>query len=162
GVEGVLGSRERVDAEAVGGDDELAKLVEHHLVALGVASDGAQAAALLVRGRDGGHREEVELQGRSPRGGPAGAPKVERVLQPEPGVSKPRRGRGGRAQIPSGLTAQLPGPSPNAHAGLVASGQRGSKCPRFICSTGTSRLSPTLRETSCSARVTRVTACMPS
>src|SRR6185369_239295 len=62
GMKVVLGRRERIDAELIGENDELPQLVEHHLVALGAATDRTKLRPFFVRGGDGGHREEVELQ----------------------------------------------------------------------------------------------------
>ena len=61
GVEVVLGRGEGVDAELVRQDDELAELLEHHLVPLGIPADRTELLPLLERRGNGGHCEQVDL-----------------------------------------------------------------------------------------------------
>jgi hypothetical protein len=50
-----------VRARVVGEHGELAQLVQHHLVAVVVPSDRAEALAFLERCRDGGQNKKHEL-----------------------------------------------------------------------------------------------------
>jgi hypothetical protein len=65
-MEVVFGGREHVEAGVVGEHGELAHLVEHSLVPLGVAADRPEGLALVKGSGDGRQDEEHELHAAPP------------------------------------------------------------------------------------------------
>src|SRR6185369_16741066 len=64
GMEVVLGRRERVEPELLREHRDVAKLLQHLLVAIVSPRNRPQRSPLLVRARDGGKDEQVEFHGR--------------------------------------------------------------------------------------------------
>src|SRR5437588_12686549 len=62
-MEMMLGGGEYVETGVIGKDRELAQLLQHLLITIGVAADRPQLTAFLESGRDGRQHEQHEFHG---------------------------------------------------------------------------------------------------